>query len=61
VIEGARLKPVRVTVDLDPGDYDALRDFAYGARMTHTDVMRSLVRLLGNRSVSQQVRKSVVQ
>ncbi len=54
---GVRVKPVRVTVDLDPSDYDALRDFAHDARMTHTDVLRALVTLLGEDDVSQQVRK----
>lgn len=52
---GVRVKPVRVTVDLDPSDYDALRDFAYHARMTHTDVMRTLVRLLQHPDVAQQI------
>lgn len=50
-----RQKPVRVTVDLDPADYDALRDFAHETRMTHTGVLRSLVRLLDSHSVRQQV------
>ena len=58
---GVRVKPVRVTVDLDTGDYDALRDFAHSERMTHTDVIRALVRLLDDDSVSQQVRKSAGQ
>jgi hypothetical protein len=30
---GVRVKPVRVTVDLDPTDYDDLREFAHVARM----------------------------
>lgn len=55
-----RAKPVRVTVDLDPADYDALRDWAHFARMSHADVMRALVRILvSDRSVDQQVRSSV--
>lgn len=54
----ARVKPIRVTVDLDPVDYDTLREFAFGARMTHTDVLRSLVRLLGSEAVGDQVRRS---
>jgi hypothetical protein len=58
---GVRVKPVRVTVDLDPGDYDVLRDFAHSERMTHTDILRALVKLLDDDSVSQQVRKSVGQ
>lgn len=56
---GVRVKPVRITVDLDPTDYDTLRDFAHVERMTHTDVMRSLVRLLSDATVAQQVRASV--
>lgn len=39
-------KPVRVTVDLAPDDYDALRDWAHLARMSHSDVLRALLRLL---------------
>jgi hypothetical protein len=54
----ARAKPIRVTVDLDPGDYDTLREFAFRARMTHTDVMRSLVRLLASEPIGEQVRHS---
>lgn len=50
-------KPVRVTVDLDPRDYDTLRVFAFGERMTHADVLRALIGLLGEPRVSQQVRK----
>ena len=56
---GVRVKPVRVTVDLDPTDYDDLREFAHRARMTHTDVLRALVKLLENSEVAQQVRASV--
>ena len=56
---GVRVKPVRVTVDLDPMDYDDLREFAHRARMTHTDVLRALVKLLENSEVAQQVRASV--
>jgi hypothetical protein len=41
-----RTKPFRVTVDLDPADYDALRDWAHFARMSHSDVLRTLIRLL---------------
>ena len=55
------MKPVRITVDLDPTDYDTLRDFAHVERMTHTDVMRALVRLLGDDTVVKQVRSSVHQ
>ena len=56
---GVRVKPVRVTVDLDPSDYDDLREFAHQSRMTHTDVLRALVKLLDDDDVAQQVRKSV--
>lgn len=58
VSEPVRVKPVRVTVDLDPTDYDTLRDFAHRERMTHTDVIRALVRLQ-EPSVGQEVSKSV--
>lgn len=53
-----RVKPVRVTVDLGPNDYDTLRDFAHRERMTHTDVIRALVRLLDQPSVGEDVSKS---
>jgi predicted metal-dependent hydrolase len=39
-------KPKRVTVDLLPGDYEALREWAHLARMSHSDVFRALLRLL---------------
>lgn len=52
-----RVKPVRLTVDLSPSDYEELRDWAYQARMSHSDVLRALVRLLqSDPSVAQQVR-----
>lgn len=55
-----RSKPVRVTVDLVPNDYDALREFAYLARMSHADVLRSLIRvLISDENVAQRVRSSV--
>jgi hypothetical protein len=50
-----RKKPVRVTVDLDHVDYDTLRDFAHESRMTHADVLRSLVRLLDTDPVKKRV------
>jgi hypothetical protein len=56
---GVRVKPVRVTVDLDPTDYEDLREFAHRERMTHTDVLRALVKLLDDSGVVQQIRKSV--
>lgn len=39
-------KPKRVTVDLHPDDYEALREWAHLARMSHADVFRALLRLL---------------
>lgn len=52
-----RTKPFRVTVDLEPADYDALRDWAHFARMSHSDVLRALVRLLvTDESVAAAVR-----
>lgn len=39
-------KRTRVTVDLAPDDYEALRDWAHLARMSHSDVLRALLRLL---------------
>lgn len=39
-------KPTRVTVDLRSDDYEALRQWAYLARMSHSDVLRALLRLL---------------
>jgi len=58
---GVRVKPVRVTVDLEPTSYDALRDFAHDARMSHADVLRALVGLLQDPEVDQQVRNYVSQ
>lgn len=56
---GDRPKPVRVTVDLDPDDYDALRDWAHFARMSHSDVLRALVQLLtSDESVAAAVRSA---
>ena len=49
-------KPVRVTVDLAPDDYEALRDWAHFARMSHSDVFRALLRLLIN---DERVAKAV--
>ena len=54
-----RAKRVRVTVDLEPLDYDVLRDFAHFARMSHADVMRALVRLLEVPEVGAEVRRYV--
>lgn len=58
---GASVKPVRVTVDLVPLDYEALRNFAHDARMSHADVIRALIRLLQDASVATEVRTSVDQ
>lgn len=46
--EPQQAKPVRVTVDLSPQDYDALRDWAHFARMSHSAVLRALLRLLAS-------------
>lgn len=56
-----RSRSTRVTVDLDREDYEALRLFAFDARMTHADVLRALVRELGVSGVASRVRNSVVQ
>lgn len=54
-----RTKPVRVTVDLDPDDYEALREWAHTARMSHSDVFRTLLRLLtSDESLATAVRDS---
>ena len=56
----ARVKPYRLTVDLAPVDYNKLRDWAHYAHMSHSDVLRALIRILVNDdSVAQQVRNSV--
>ena len=56
----ARVKPYRLTVDLAPADYEKLRDWAHQAHMSHSDVFRTLARLLvDDPSVAQQVRNSV--
>ena len=39
-------RKVRVTVDLDGNDYEALREWAFHAHMSHADVLRALVRRL---------------
>ena len=35
-----RVKPVRISLDFDPMDYDMMREFAHVERMTRSDVMR---------------------
>lgn len=53
-----RVKPFRVSVDLDPAAYDALRDWAHTARMSHADVLRALVGLLvDDDALARRVRK----
>jgi len=53
-----RVKPVRISVDLDPAAYDALRDWAHQARMTHSAVLRTLVGLLvEDPAIAEETRK----
>jgi hypothetical protein len=60
-VEAPRDK-TRITVDLAAPDYDALRDWAHFARMSHSDVLRTLVRLLAaDESVATAVRESGTQ
>ena len=55
----SKQRPKRVTVDLDPLDYESLRDWAYQERMSHSDVLRVLVHLLANDpEVASQVRQT---
>lgn len=50
-------KPTRVTVDLAPEDYEGLRNWAHLARMSHSDVLRALLRLLiADERVAEAVR-----
>ena len=61
VVDAPRDK-TRITVDLAAPDYDFLRDWAHFARMSHSDVLRSLVRLLASdESVATAVRESGTQ
>ena len=59
----ARVKPFRLTVDLQPGDYEGLRDWAHAERMSHSDVLRALVRILvsvdPDTVLPEQVRQAV--
>lgn len=58
----ARIKPYRLTVDLTPSDYDLLRDWSHQARISQSDAVRALIRLVvADESVAQQVRSSVLQ
>lgn len=50
-----RVKPVRLTVDLDPADHEAVREFAFKHRMSHSDVVRSLISLLSVPDVAKRV------
>lgn len=43
---GERLKPFRVTVDLEPADYDTLRLAAAKQRKPASEILRELVRTL---------------
>jgi hypothetical protein len=52
-----RDRPVRVSVDLIPDAYAALRRFAFDAEMTHADVVRALVALLEDDEVADRVRE----
>ncbi len=55
-----RSKPVRVTVDLEPTDYEALREWAYTEKTSHSAVLRALIQLLSrSETLSQQVRRAV--
>jgi hypothetical protein len=57
--DDVRLKPVRVTVDLDPGDYEALRDWAHRQHLSHSHVMRTLLWLLRtDDGIAERVRTS---
>ena len=51
-----RTRPIRISVDLPPDDYSALRQFAFDASMTHAGVVRALVELLADKTVAQRVR-----
>lgn len=55
-----RVKPVRVTVDLSPGDYTFLRSFAHGNGLGHSTILRALVAELA-RDPKLAARISVVQ
>jgi len=56
----ARIKPYKLTVSLDPGVYDGLRDWAHQERLSHQAVLEGLVNLLLNSpSVAAEVRSSV--
>ena len=45
-----RVMPVRVTVDLNLGAYDGIRDGVHDARMTHAGVLSQMVQLLWTHS-----------
>lgn len=53
----ADAKPKRITVDLHPDDYEALREWAHLARMSHSDVVRALLRrLVADQALAEAVR-----
>ncbi len=55
---GDRPRSIRVTVDLSPSDYESLREWSYAERMSHSDVLRSLVRMLAtDQSTAAEVRR----
>jgi len=61
VRDEVRVKPVRVTVDLEPSAYEDLREWAHQARMSHADVLRSLVDLLvSDSAVATQISNPVL-
>lgn len=48
-------KPVRVTVDLEPEAYEALRNFAHANRMSHSMVLRELLGMLDDPHVIKRL------
>ena len=50
-----RIRPVRVSVDLPPDEYTALRRYAFDAGMTHAGVVRALIGLLDDDDISRRV------
>jgi hypothetical protein len=50
-----RQKPWRLSLDLEPPDYELIRNFAHDRRMSHADVLRSLVKLLDDPAIAARV------
>lgn len=50
-----RVKPVRITVDLEPSRYDTVREFAFRNRMSHSDVVRNLIDLLEDPEIAAKI------